>query len=117
MDKAFDKKRLRQIDDATKAMANAEYELCIYQANLKDDPTHGQIKQRCFDTIMVPYHMIKHQAHDSEENLYKQCLADKMPNITQKDYVSCTNNVYAQRVELLMSHFASSSQGILNVIH
>ena len=30
MDKAFDKKRLRQIDDATKAMATAQYDLCLY---------------------------------------------------------------------------------------
>ena len=60
MDKAFDKKRLRQIDDATKAMATAQYDLCLYQADEKANDLAGQVKQRCFDTIMVPYHMIKH---------------------------------------------------------
>ena len=66
---------------------------------------------------MVPFHMIKHQAHDSEENLYRQCLADKLPNIQQADYVSCTNNIYSQRVELLMTHYANSAEKILADIH
>ena len=61
--------------------------------------------------------MIKHQAHDSEENLYRQCLADKLPNIQQADYVTCTNNIYSQRVELLMTHYANSAEKILADIH
>ena len=61
--------------------------------------------------------MIKHQAHDSEEGLYKQCLASRMPNLTQKDFMACTNNIYAQRVEMLMTHFANSSEAILKKIH
>ena len=81
MEKAFDKRRLKQIDDATKAMANAHYDLCLYQANEKSDTQARGVKQKCFDSIIAPYHLIKHQAHDSEENLYRQCLADKMPNI------------------------------------
>ena len=71
MEKAFDKRRLKQVDDATKAMANAHYDLCLYQATENSDPNHAGLKQRCFDKIIAPYHMIKHQAHDSEENLYR----------------------------------------------
>ena len=71
MEKAFDRTKLRQIDDATKAMANAHYELCLYQADEKVNTNAGAVKQRCFDTILAPYHLIKHQAHDSEEHLYR----------------------------------------------
>ena len=98
-------------------MANAHYELCLYQCDEKLSNSGPACKQACFKDVMVPFHMIKHQAHDSEENLYRQCLADKMPNITQADYVSCTNNIYSQRVELLMSHFANSSEKVLANIH
>ena len=49
--------------------------------------------------------------------MYKQCLAKRMPNISQKDYSECTNNIYAQRVELLMNHFADASEKILGTIH
>ena len=87
MEKAFDKTRLQQIDDGTKAMATAHYELCLYQCDEKLSNSGPACKQACFKDVMVPFHMIKHQAHDSEENLYRQCLADKMPNITQADYV------------------------------
>ena len=118
MEKAFDKRKLQQIDEATKAMANAHYELCLFQVNEKAfGPDSAAAKQRCFDSIIAPYHLIKHQAHDSEENLYRQCLAAKMPNIKQEDYIQCTNNIYSQRVQLLMEHFASSSQKILERIH
>ena len=117
MEKAFDKTRLKQFDEATKAMANAHYDICLYQADMKVRNASGGLKQRCFDTILAPFHLIKHQAHDAEENLYRQCLADRMPNLRQEDYVACTNNVYSQRVEMLMNHFANSSQGILERIH
>ena len=40
-----------------------------------------------------------------------------MPNIQQNDFVLCTNNIYSQRVEMLMTHFANSAEGILKVIH
>ena len=119
MEKAFDRKQFKQIDDSTKKMANAWYDHCLYKCDekLSENGYSAACKQNCFDNILVPYHMIKHQAHDSEENLYRQCLAEKMPNITQSDYVTCTNNIYSQRVEMLMNHFANSSEGILRSIH
>ena len=118
MEKAFDRSRLKQIDTATKAMVEKHYDHCLYVCNEKPSGDDGAAcKQACFKNVMVPFHMIKHQAHDSEENLYRQCLADRMPQLTQKDYVACTNNIYAQRVELLMTHFANSSEKILANIH
>ncbi len=76
-------------------MANQQYDLCLYKCDEKASDTAASCKQTCFKNIMVPFHMIKHQAHDSEENLYRQCLADRLPNISQTDYVQCTNNIYA----------------------
>ena len=40
-----------------------------------------------------------------------------MPNISQTDFVACTNNIYAQRVEMLMNHYADSAEKILADIH
>ena len=117
MEKAFDRSRLKQIDLGTKAMVQAQYDHCLYKCDEKVSNLAGQCKQACFKSVMVPYHMIKHQAHDSEENLYRKCLATRMPNIAQKDFVECTNNIYSQRVEMLMTHFANSSEAILKDIH
>ena len=66
---------------------------------------------------MVPYHIVKHQAHSSEENLYKKCLADKFPNIKQEDYINCTKDVYSQRVEMMMNYYAHSAEKLLADIH
>lgn len=74
-------------------------------------------KQNCFKRIMVPYKIVAHQAVDSEENLYRNCLAERFPSVTQEDYVACTKNVYAHRVELLMTHFANSCESVLESIH
>mmetsp|Transcript_21614 Transcript_21614/g.26553 ORF Transcript_21614/g.26553 Transcript_21614/m.26553 type:complete len:99 (+) Transcript_21614:79-375(+) len=98
-------------------MAQQHYDLCLYRCDEKVSDTAGHCKQACFKNILVPYHMIKHQAQDSEENLYRQCLAGRLPNITQKDYVACTNNIYSQRVELMMAHYANSAEKILSTIH
>ena len=81
MEKAFDKTKLKQIDGATKSVANQHYNLCLYQCDEKVNDFSAACKQACFKNILVPYHMVKHQAQDSEENLYKQCLADRLPNI------------------------------------
>ena len=98
-------------------MVTAHYNHCLYKCDEKVNDYAAACKQSCFNRVMVPYHMIKHQATDSEENLYKKCLADRMPQITAKDYSECTNNIYATRVELLMNHFADASEKILADIH
>ena len=66
---------------------------------------------------MVPYHIVKHQAHSSEENLYKKCLANKFPNIKHEDYLICTKDVYAQRVEMMMNYYANTAEKLLADIH
>ena len=82
VDKAFDKSQFKQIECATKKMTQQYYDLCLYRCDEKVSDDSAACKQACFKNIMVPFHMVKHQAQDSEENLYKQCLAQRMPNIT-----------------------------------
>ena len=44
MEKAFDRTRLKQFDVATKAMVNAHYELCLYQADAEVSTASGGLK-------------------------------------------------------------------------
>ena len=60
MDKAFDKTRLKQIDVATKAMVEKQYDHCLYVCNEKPTQDDSACKQACFKNVMVPFHMIKH---------------------------------------------------------
>ena len=66
---------------------------------------------------MVPYKIVLHQAHSGEENLYKKCLAAKFPDIQQSDYISCTKDVYAQRVEMMMNYYVNTAEKMLSEIH
>ena len=117
MEKAFDKSQLKVIEQNAKYMTDAHYNHCIYKCNEPAYSSDAACKQSCFENIMVPYKIVLHQAHSGEENLYKKCLADKFPDIAPSDYISCTKAVYAQRVEMMMSHFANSSEKILGDIH
>ena len=60
MEKAFDKGQLKQIDLATKKMAQARYDLCLYKCDMENDNNNAACKQSCFNKILVPFHMIKH---------------------------------------------------------
>jgi hypothetical protein len=118
METSFDKKAaFNQIDAATRRIVDARYNLCLSQCSEKLSTQMQSCKQGCFKRIQVPYKILKHQAQEDEENLYKQCLADKFPNVKQEDYLTCTKNVYSQRVELMMTHFADTSEAILSTIH
>ena len=98
-------------------MVEAHYNQCLSACNEKNDVNMGQCKQSCYSQILVPYKIVAHQAADAEENLYRKCLAAKFPNIQQADYISCTKNIYEQRVEILMTHFANTSEKLLSTIH
>lgn len=60
---------------------------------------------------------MNHMAREDEENLYRQCLADKLPNITQRDYVTCTSSLYHERINVLQSYIADVSEGLLRELH
>ena len=100
-------------------MVQKNYDFCLARCSEKNDGVGymAVCKDRCYKGIMVPYKMVAHQAQDSEESLYRKCLADKYPNIAASDYTGCTKDIYAQRCELLMGHFAQSAEALLSKIH
>ncbi len=98
-------------------MVDANYNQCLFTCNEKSSNDLAACKQTCFKNVVVPYKIVQHQAADAEENLYRKCLADKFPNVAQADYVACTKSVYAQRVEIMMGHFAKSAENLLASIH
>ena len=117
MEKAFDRKRLKHIEQNAKYMTDAHFNHCVYKCNEVAQGDDAGCKQSCFDNVIVPYKMVMHQAHSGEENLYKKCLAEKFPDIKQADYIECTKNVYTQRVEMMMNYFVNTSEKILADIH
>ena len=117
MEKAFDKSRLKHIEQNAKYMVDAHYNHCLYVCNEDAMRERAGCKQTCFDKIIVPYKIVLHQAHSGEENLYKKCLANRFPDIKQSDYIDCTKDVYAQRVEMMMNYFVNTSEKLLSDIH
>ena len=117
MERAFNKSRLKHVEQNAKYMTDAHYNHCIYKCNETAHSADAACKQGCFDNIVVPYKIVLHQAHSGEENLYRKCLADKFPDIKQSDYIECTKSVYSQRVEMMMTYFSNTSEKILGDIH
>ena len=95
MESAFDRKVFKQMEQSTKRMVDANYSQCLFTCNQKAGADLAACKQTCYRNVIVPYKIVQHQAADAEEILYRKCLADKLPQITQADYVTCTKNVYA----------------------
>lgn len=66
---------------------------------------------------MVPYLLQRHQGQSDEENLYKACLAQKLPNIKPDDYMKCSHNIYGARAEVLMRNFLKTAEDLLDDLH
>ena len=112
MENTFDRTQLAPLEQSVKRIVGTAYDHCLYQCN-ESKVNLANCKQECFANIQTPYNVMKHQARDSEENLYKRCLASKLPNIKQEDYAECSKNIYNQRVEILLGHFSKVSQDLL----
>ena len=112
-EKAFDKGQLRHLETGLKNVVNMNYDLCMHQCNEKKFTDEKGCKQGCYNDILVPFNMLKHQARSPEDVLYKQCLASKFPNIQQSDYITCTNQIYADRAEILMRAFATQTKNTI----
>jgi hypothetical protein len=54
---------------------------------------------------------------DEEENLYRKCLADKFPNISQTDYIECTNKIHNDRIEILTNFLGDVAEKTLDELH
>jgi hypothetical protein len=95
-----------------------DYELCLAGCNMKEDKIGlAGCKQTCFKNIIVPYRHTNHVAKDQEDLLYKACLSKKLPNITKDDFMTCSHNIFSDRVEVLTEHYADVAQRILKKTH
>jgi len=87
MEPAFNKRTaFKQLEGSTREMVETAYAHCIYKCNIDSKGTMAGCKQGCYNSLVVPYQLLRHQGHSDEENLYKNCLADKLPNIKPSDY-------------------------------
>jgi hypothetical protein len=82
----------------------------------KDAPMMNA-KQTCFKNHIIAYRHINHVAKDDEEGAYRKCLANSgsFPAISQEDFMKCSNNLFAQRVELMSSHVADEATKVFNI--
>jgi hypothetical protein len=60
---------------------------------------------------------MNHAARSEEDNLYKKCLADKLPNIQPEDYMTCTQKLYKDRLQILSSYMGDISENLLSELH
>jgi len=56
-------------------------------------------------------------ARDGEENAYRKCLANSasFPNISQEDFMNCSNKLYADRIEILSNHLAEEATKVMHI--
>ena len=117
MDKSFDRQQLSHMDSNLRVMVEKSYDLCIYNCNLDKDRPMMPCKQSCFKNIQVPFRHASHVARDGEENAYRKCLAatTNFPNVTQEDFISCSNNLFEHRIETLSNHMANEAERVFRV--
>ena len=70
-EKGFDKSKLAHIESGLKTVMQLNYDLCQHKCNEKKSTHEVGCKQACYDKIIVPFNMIKHEARSPEETLYK----------------------------------------------
>lgn len=82
MEHVFDRKAFNSLTAASNRMSDAHYNQCLH-ACIENPlmPNMAGCKQTCFKNIVVPHKIVMHQSQDAEENLYRQCLAEKFPNV------------------------------------
>ena len=103
-------------DKSLRELVDMEYDLCIYKCSEKNTDMLN-CKNSCVTNVLVPFRYNNHLARDDEDNLYRRCLASKLPNIKQEDYVTCTHEIYNDRVRVLSNYFDTVSVRVLNSIH
>ena len=91
--------------------------MCLFKCNEKYEAGLDNCKSNCFKKVIVPYRYNNHAAKENEENLYRMCLAQRLPNLQHKDYIECTQNLYKDRIEVLYKYMASVAEGVLQDLH
>ena len=118
MQAAFDKKTaFKHLESSTRRMVETSYDHCTYKCNQNPQNPLSTCKGNCYKNIIVPFKLLRHQGHNDEENLYKECLAKRFPNLKPDDYVDCTNDVYGARAKILMTQFINTAENLLDDLH
>ena len=82
MSAPFDRTKLKPLDNNLRKLVDEQYDFCLFKCNEKAGPGNADCKDSCFKKIIVPYRFINHASRDDEDNLYRKCLADKLPNLS-----------------------------------
>ena len=56
-------------------------------------------------------------ARDTEEEQYRRCIAEKLPEVTPEDYTACTHKLYKDRMHILSGFMGSMAEKILHELH
>ena len=115
--KTFDPRSLSHLDKNIRKIVDEQYDLCLFKCAEKNEPGLANCKNNCFRRIVVPYRFNAHMSRDQEENLYKKCLASKFPNVSQDDFVDCTQQLYHDRVQILSDFMFNVSEQVLSELH
>ena len=103
--KAFDRNEFNPLQSRVERVVFRHYSNCLYNCTVKGMEHMAACKQNCHERIVTPYRIVKHMAQEGEENAYKQCLAGKLPDIKQEDYLECTNLNFNTRAEVWLTYY------------
>jgi hypothetical protein len=109
----FDRTKLNHIDLQLRRLVDESYDFCIYKCTEKNQGNIPVCKSNCFKTVIVPYRFNNHVAKEEEENLYKKCLSEKFPNIKHSDYITCSQSLYKDRIQVLSKHLQEVAENVL----
>ena len=56
-------------------------------------------------------------ARDTEEEQYRRCIAENLPEVTPEDYTACTHKLYKDRMHILSGFMGSMAEKILHELH
>ena len=113
----FDRKQLSHLDKQLRELVDETYDFCLFKCTEKNTGALANCKQNCYKNIIVPYRFNNHAAKDEEDNVYRKCLSEKLPNIQHKDYIECTQRLYKNRVAILSTFMAETAESVLADIH
>jgi len=116
MELAADRNQARFIDKSLRGLVDNQYEFCLHKCLLVNTDLPN-CKQDCYSRIIVPFKHQNHMARDEEENLYRKCLGSKLPNLKAEDYLTCSNQLYADRVQILSTYLGNLAESVLHEIH
>lgn len=114
---AFNTRSLNYLDKSLRSLVDMQYDFCLYKCSEKSTAGMQVCKNECVTNVLVPYRFKTHAAKDEEDNLYRKCLAQKFPNISQDDYIDCTHQLYKDRIKIIGDQFVNIYEELFTEMH